>query len=220
MVRDLASNLHSTSVAQFNCTAGSGPRDLEGLLRRVCSVVPTSDGSVLRPRNSENLLILLKDLNVSKPDKWGTAVFISFVQQICSIGGFYDGDGEFIQVDLSKVVFVGTLVPSSGGSAGGRHDLSQRLAGAMRICHVNQPDREELNGVVRCYYDCCNQLLPEPVRVSRWVSAEDFVPAAVDVWSRVQLHSESTTTSTGSAPAGSVATLSPRSLHQWIFSAL
>ena len=79
MIRSIAASLESTEVCQFNCTAGSRPDDLVAVLHRSCTATPTNSGMILRPQRSDNLLVLIKDLNVTQPDKWGTAQFISFL---------------------------------------------------------------------------------------------------------------------------------------------
>jgi len=37
---------------------------------------------VLRPRDCEHLVLYLKDINLPKPDKWGTSQTIAFLQQV------------------------------------------------------------------------------------------------------------------------------------------
>ena len=49
---------------------------------QVCMVISTNTGRVYRPRDCERLILFLKDLNLPKPDKWGTSQLISFLQQV------------------------------------------------------------------------------------------------------------------------------------------
>ena len=51
-------------------------------LFQVCMVISTNTGRVYRPRDSERLIVYLKDLNLPKPDKWGTSQLIAFLQQV------------------------------------------------------------------------------------------------------------------------------------------
>ena len=39
-------------------------------------------GRALRPRDCEHLVLYLKDVNLPKPDKWGTSQTIAFLQQV------------------------------------------------------------------------------------------------------------------------------------------
>ena len=49
---------------------------------QVCMVISTNTGRVYRPRDCERLILFLKDLNLPKPDKWGTSQLIAFLQQV------------------------------------------------------------------------------------------------------------------------------------------
>lgn len=49
---------------------------------QACMVISTNTGRVYRPRDCERLILFLKDLNLPKPDKWGTSQLISFLQQV------------------------------------------------------------------------------------------------------------------------------------------
>ena len=35
-----------------------------------------------RPKDAERLVLYLKDINLPKPDKWGTSMLIAFLQQV------------------------------------------------------------------------------------------------------------------------------------------
>ena len=52
------------------------------LLWQMCMVISTNMGRVYRPKDCERLVLYLKDLNLPKPDKWGTCQLITFVQQV------------------------------------------------------------------------------------------------------------------------------------------
>jgi len=45
-------------------------------------VVSNNKGRVYRPRNSERLILHLKNLNHVKPDKWGSIHLAAFIQQV------------------------------------------------------------------------------------------------------------------------------------------
>lgn len=69
---------------------------------QMCLLISTSNGHVFRPKECERLILYLKDINLPKPDKWGTAQLISFLQQVLSYGGFYDQNLEFLSALLSS----------------------------------------------------------------------------------------------------------------------
>lgn len=45
-------------------------------------VVSNNKGRIYRPRNSERLILHLKNLNHVKPDKWGSIHLAAFIQQV------------------------------------------------------------------------------------------------------------------------------------------
>lgn len=52
------------------------------ILWQMCMVLSTNTGRVYRPKDCERLIVYLKDLNLPKPDKWGTCQLITFLQQV------------------------------------------------------------------------------------------------------------------------------------------
>lgn len=52
----------------------------------ICVISTTSkmsSGRVLRPKEGDQLILYLRDLNLPKPDKWGSCQLIAFLQQVC-----------------------------------------------------------------------------------------------------------------------------------------
>ena len=47
-------------------------------------MISTNKGRVYRPKDAERLILYLKDINLPKPDKWGTSMLIAFLQQVCA----------------------------------------------------------------------------------------------------------------------------------------
>ncbi|KAB7504442.1 Cytoplasmic dynein 2 heavy chain 1 [Armadillidium nasatum] len=76
------SQLRSAQVAKIHCSAYTEPEHVLQKLSQVCMVISTNTGRVLRPKDCERLILYLKDLNLPKPDKWGTCQLITFLQQV------------------------------------------------------------------------------------------------------------------------------------------
>jgi len=49
---------------------------------KMCVVVSNNKGRIYRPKNSERLILHLKNLNHVKPDKWGSIHLAAFLQQV------------------------------------------------------------------------------------------------------------------------------------------
>jgi len=45
-------------------------------------VISSNTGRVYRPKDCDRLILYLKDLNLPKPDKWGTSQLIAFLHQV------------------------------------------------------------------------------------------------------------------------------------------
>ena len=61
-------------------------------------VISSNTGRVYRPKDCERLVLYLKDLNLPKPDKWGTSQLIAFLQQVKTFFLEYD----IVQVNHTK----------------------------------------------------------------------------------------------------------------------
>ena len=90
--------------------------------------VSTNDGRVLRPKDSERLILYFKDLNLPKPDKYETAELVAFLQQLVTYQGFYDKNLDF--VGLKDVHVVASMNPSGNV---GRYALSTRFTARVRL---------------------------------------------------------------------------------------
>ena len=69
---------------------GSHLSAIEDVLQKLgqsCLMLSTNTGRVYRPKDSDRLILYLKDLNLPKPDKWGTCMLISFLQQLVTYQG-------------------------------------------------------------------------------------------------------------------------------------
>ncbi|XP_067663541.1 cytoplasmic dynein 2 heavy chain 1-like isoform X1 [Haliotis asinina] len=139
-------NLRSTSVATVHCSAQTNPSHVLQKLSQTCMVLSTNTGRVYRPKDCERLVLYLKDINLPKPDKWGTCQLIAFLQQVVTYNGFYDSNLEWVGLENVQIV------ASMGAGTGlGRHKLTTRFTSIVRICVVGYPDREQLQTIYSAY---------------------------------------------------------------------
>ena len=82
LLQSCFSQLRSTQVATIHCSAQTNPSHILQKLSQTCMVVSTTTGRVYRPKDCERLILYLKDVNLPKPDKWGTSQLIAFLQQV------------------------------------------------------------------------------------------------------------------------------------------
>lgn len=82
LLRYALSRLRSTQVAVVHCSAQTSSRQVLQKLGQTCMLLSCNTGRVFRPKDCENLVLYLKDINLPKPDKWGTSNLITFLQQV------------------------------------------------------------------------------------------------------------------------------------------
>ncbi|CAF0783257.1 unnamed protein product [Rotaria sordida] len=138
--------LRSTQVAILHCSAQTSPIHVIQKLNQSCIQVSSTNGRTYRPKDCENLILYVKDINLPKLDKWGTSQLIEFLQQILTYNGFYDDNLEF--VNLENIQIVGSMNPSN---TLGRHKLSTRFTSIVRICSINYPNEEQLQIIYANY---------------------------------------------------------------------
>ncbi|XP_036005544.1 cytoplasmic dynein 2 heavy chain 1 isoform X1 [Fundulus heteroclitus] len=146
LLRYAFGGLRSTQVAVVHCSAQTSSRHVLQKLSQTCLLLSSNTGRVFRPKDCENLVLYLKDINLPKPDKWGTSNLIAFLQQVLTYKGFYDENLEWVSLENIQVV-----ASMSTGGAVGTHSLTSRFSSIVRICTVDYPDREQLQTIYSAY---------------------------------------------------------------------
>lgn len=82
------SQLRSTQIVTVYCSAQTTSQHLLQKLSQTCIVISTNTGRVYRPKDCERLVLYLKDINLPKPDKWGTSTLVAFLQQVNTYGSY------------------------------------------------------------------------------------------------------------------------------------
>ena len=150
------SKLRSTNVATIHCSSNITPQHVIQKLSQVCLTVSSSNGRIFTPKECDRLILYFKDLNLAKPDKYGTSMIISFLQQLITYNGFYDNNNEWI--GLQDIQIVGSM---TAGSGLGRHQLSTRFTSIIRVFSLTEPDKEQLETIYSSYlYAVLREIVP------------------------------------------------------------
>jgi len=128
-----------TAVVEINCSAQTTATNAVQKLLHVCSTANTNIGKVLRPKNSEHLVLFFRNLNLPKTDKYDTSQIIQFLQQLITYEGFYDTNLEFVR--LEKIQIVASISPAT---TVGRHKLSQRFVANLRVLGMGYASSQHL----------------------------------------------------------------------------
>ncbi|XP_068211563.1 cytoplasmic dynein 2 heavy chain 1 [Palaemon carinicauda] len=208
LLHDCFSKLRSTQVTMIHCSAYTAPQHVLQKLSQMCMVLSTNTGRVYRPKECERLIVYLKDLNLPKPDKWGTCQLITFLQQVVTYNGFYDQNLEWVGLEGVQIV-----ASMTGGSALGRHKLSTRFTSIVRIASIGYPDREQLTGVYGAYLKpILESVAPgHPVWGSQ-AKAQQLATSMVNVYQNVR--------NSFSADDYSHYLFTPRDLTRWVLGLL
>ena len=103
ILKQCFTELRSTQVAIIHCSAQTSPSNVLQKLAQTCIQISSINGRVYKPKECENLILFLKDINLPKPDKWGTSQLITFLQQLITYNGFYDDSLEFIKLENIQI---------------------------------------------------------------------------------------------------------------------
>ncbi len=145
----------STSITTLHCNAQTNAENVIQKIHQSCSLFSTNSGRVYRPRDSERLVLYLKDINLPKPDQYDTCMLIAFLQQLITFQGFYDENLEFL--GLERVQIVASM---NAATTVGRHVLSTRFTAIVRIGYVDYPSTSELTEVYTTYLEALANSFP------------------------------------------------------------
>jgi dynein heavy chain 2, cytosolic len=93
------------------------------------------------------MVLFLKDVNLPRPDRWGTCRLVTFLQQLVTYGGFYD-EHTLEWIGLEGIQIVCSMNPAT---TIGRHALTTRFTSLMRIAAVHYPDPAQYRVVYEVY---------------------------------------------------------------------
>ena len=123
-----------TQVLSINCSPQTSTTYVIAKMKQFCQISCTIQGRILRPKRAEKLVLLIKDINLVRPDPYGTVPLHSLLQQIITYQGFYDDDLEWTRIE--KVQVISTMCSSD---CMGRYAVSQRFTAINAIISLNYP---------------------------------------------------------------------------------
>lgn len=126
----------------ISCGAQTNSLQLIQKLENSCNLFSTSSGRVLRPRDGDRLVLVLRNIHLPKPDKYGTVELHAFIHQLIAYHGFYNKELEWI--DIERIQIVGTM---SDQLSPGRYPVASRLLAIMNIVTVGYPSRSSLTQI-------------------------------------------------------------------------
>ena len=144
---ETGAHLHGATaqVAALHCSAADTAASVLAKLAIMCGKpVTAASGKVLRPRGADRAVLIVKDVDLPTPDKYGTCQLVELLTQLVTYGGFYDSSLEFIR--LERVQIIATTVLGGGL---GHHTVSQRFTGNVRVAAMPGPGVDDLADVAK-----------------------------------------------------------------------
>eukprot|EP00762_Andalucia_godoyi_P006467 ANDGO_02875.mRNA.1 Cytoplasmic dynein 2 heavy chain 1 len=138
VLENALSVLRGAALSVIHCTAQTSASQLIQKLLQTCVFATTTRGRVLRPKEGK-LVLFLKDINLPKPDQYGTAQLVAFLQQLIHYCGFWDHNLEWI--GLEKIQIVASMNPVTSS---GRYAVSPRLLSTFHVCSLLDPDAKDM----------------------------------------------------------------------------
>lgn len=138
-LRNALADMTSCALVTVHCSALTSTVDIQRVLAQYCLAVTTAHGKVYRPKDSEKLVVYLRDVHLPVRDKFGTVQVLELMQQIVRYNGFHDMDLNWLRLENVQLVF-STTQPHA-------KSLPSRFLGSVRHFYVTSPTAEDLKVV-------------------------------------------------------------------------
>nr|CCC94835.1 putative dynein heavy chain [Trypanosoma congolense IL3000] len=142
-------------ITVLHCSAQTTSQHLIQKLEQMCTVYSTSSGHVYRPKEGDRLVIILKNVNLPKPDRYGTVELHAFMMQLIMYRGFYNSELEWIGIERIQLVASMNPVVSAG-----RYAVTPRLLAVVGIVFMAYPSKA---GLLQIYTEYFNSIFSSGV---------------------------------------------------------
>ena len=82
LIRHLVESRRAPTTTTLHCSAQTTAEHVVQKIRQLCVLQSSATGRVFRPREGDRLVLYLKDINLPRPDKYGTCSLVAFLQQV------------------------------------------------------------------------------------------------------------------------------------------
>ena len=178
LINHAISKLRSCEITTLNCTSQTNSTNIIQKLLQSCTMSNTSRGKCLRPKDSQKLILYLKDINLPKPDKYNTIQLISFLQNIVAYQGFYDENLEFVY--LERIQIIASMNPSS---TIGRFEITTRFTGNVRMLFLDYPNNEDLTKI---YDEYLKKILDEESLGKKTDYSKSLAHSSINLYNNVK----------------------------------
>lgn len=82
ILQRILGNLSIRTCINISCTSVTNSQVIISKLKQNCLSIPSSNGRIMRPKNSDRLVLYIKDLHVVKRDRWGHSQVEALLRQV------------------------------------------------------------------------------------------------------------------------------------------
>ena len=140
LLKHCLDQISSAQFVEMNCSSMSDANQLVELIESHSLMGQGKHGRIYRPRGFEQIVFLIRGINIPKRDKWGTNPLGAFLTQLLVKKGFYNEQRDFVGIENFK--FVVTLNPNRG-------HLEERLSAALQTIVIDNPPESDVNEITK-----------------------------------------------------------------------
>lgn len=148
VLKNCIASFKGTRSTIISCSSQTNSAQLIQRIENNCALFATPTGRVFRPREGDRLVIVLQNVNLPKPDKYGTVELHSFLQQLFLYQGYYNKELEWIGIQRVQIVATMNPVVSSG-----RYHVVTRLLSVVNVVTMAYPSRSSLTNIYATYWN-------------------------------------------------------------------
>ena len=136
--------------------------------------------TLLGPKGNRQMIFIVDDINLPKPDLYGSQPALELLRQVIDSGGFYDRKKLFYKA-VAKTSFLGTCAPPGGA----RNKISDRLQRHFHILWFTEPEAASLRTIFTSILDGhINTVAPEIVSGDASF-VQSLVSGAISIYQKV-----------------------------------
>lgn len=151
-------------LINLNFSKETDPTIVLRAIEQCCDYIRTNDGFILRPKTvGKRVVVFTDEINLPKPDEFGTQTVIAFLRQLVEKRGFWKV-AEKQWVSIQDIQFVGACNPSTDA---GRYQLSERFLSHTPVIMVDYPGLSSLFQIYDSFINALLKIIPHLKGFSR-----------------------------------------------------
>ncbi len=141
ILRDLFAPQVDVEMKILDCFGNTNPTDLIQVFEECCLLSSNLEGKAYHSSGGKRIVLVLKNTEKLKCDKYGHYAFFSFLHHLLDYGGFYDSYSTFVEVRRIQIVIVSNSIDWFMKNSS---STVQRLRKNMAVGLIDSPSKDTL----------------------------------------------------------------------------